>query len=405
MKKQTQAIHSRFQTKDAYGSLAMPVYHTAAYEFDNATEMADAFCGKTDAPDYSRVTNPTVTYFENKVKAMCNAHGVIAVSSGMAAISNTLICLTAAGKNIVTSRHLFGNTYSLIAGTMMRFGVKPHLTDLTNLKEVEDAIDNDTACIFMEIITNPQMEVADIAALAEIAHKKGIPLVADTTMIPFTQFDAHSLGVDIEVVSSTKYLSGGATSIGGLVIDYGTTPNFTDRMRKELLMNLGAYMTPHVAYMQNLGLETLDARYRVQADNALRVAQALKNVEQIKRVNYIGLEDNPFYELSRRQFGKTSGAMLTIDLESQEACFDCINRLQLVRRATNLFDNKSLAIHPASTIFGNFTPRQREKMDVLDTTIRLSIGLEAAEDIIEDIKRSLTPDSLTPGPSPIERGE
>ena len=389
MKKQTQAIHSRFQTKDAYGSLAMPVYHTAAYEFDNATEMADAFCGKTDAPDYSRVTNPTVTYFENKVKAMCNAHGVIAVSSGMAAISNTLICLTAAGKNIVTSRHLFGNTYSLIAGTMMRFGVKPHLTDLTNLKEVEDAIDNDTACIFMEIITNPQMEVADIAALAEIAHKKGIPLVADTTMIPFTQFDAHSLGVDIEVVSSTKYLSGGATSIGGLVIDYGTTPNFTDRMRKELLMNLGAYMTPHVAYMQNLGLETLDARYRVQADNALRVAQALKDVEQIKRVNYIGLEDNPFYELSRRQFGKTSGAMLTIDLDSQEACFDFINRLQVVRRATNLFDNKTLAIHPASTIFGNFTPRQRQKMDVLDTTIRLSIGLEDAEDIIEDIVRSV----------------
>ena len=389
MKKQTQAIHSRFQTKDAYGSLAMPVYHTAAYEFDNATEMADAFCGKTDAPDYSRVTNPTVTYFENKVKAMCNAHGVIAVSSGMAAISNTLICLTAAGKNIVTSRHLFGNTYSLIAGTMMRFGVKPHLTDLTNLKEVENAIDNDTACIFMEIITNPQMEVADIAALAEIAHKKGIPLVADTTMIPFTQFDAHSLGVDIEVVSSTKYLSGGATSIGGLVIDYGTTPNFTDRMRKELLMNLGAYMTPHVAYMQNLGLETLDARYRVQADNALRVAQALKDVEQIKRVNYIGLEDNPFYELSRRQFGKTSGAMLTIDLDSQEACFDFINRLQVVRRATNLFDNKTLAIHPASTIFGNFTPRQRQKMDVLDTTIRLSIGLEAAEDIIEDIVRTV----------------
>ena len=389
MKKQTQAIHSRFQPKDAYGSLAMPVYHTAAYEFDNATEMADAFCGKTDAPDYSRVTNPTVTYFENKVKAMCNAHGVIAVSSGMAAISNTLICLTAAGKNIVTSRHLFGNTYSLIAGTMMRFGVKPHLTDLTNLKEVENAIDNDTACIFMEIITNPQMEVADIAALAEIAHKKGIPLVADTTMIPFTQFDAHSLGVDIEVVSSTKYLSGGATSIGGLVIDYGTTPNFTDRMRKELLMNLGAYMTPHVAYMQNLGLETLDARYRVQADNALRVAQALKDVEQIKRVNYIGLEDNPFYELSRRQFGKTSGAMLTIDLDSQEACFDFINRLQVVRRATNLFDNKTLAIHPASTIFGNFTPRQRQKMDVLDTTIRLSIGLEDAEDIIEDIVRSV----------------
>lgn len=389
MKKQTKAIQARFQNPDAYGSLSMPVYHTAAYEFANATEMSDAFCGRTEAPDYSRVTNPTVTFFENKVMELTGAKGVIATNSGMAAISNTLLCISATGKNIVSSRHLFGNTYSLIGGTMLRFGVKPKLVDLTKPEEVEAAVDNNTACIFLEIITNPQMEVADIAALAEIAHRKNVPVVADTTMIPFTQFDAHALGVDIEVVSSTKYISGGATSIGGLIIDYGMLPNFTKRMRQEMLMNFGAYMTPHVAYMQNLGLETLDARYQVQAQNALRVAQALKEVEQIKRVNYIGLEDNPFYELSRRQFGKTSGAMLTIDLESQEACFDCINRLQLVRRATNLFDNKSLAIHPASTIFGNFTPRQREKMDVLDTTIRLSIGLEAAEDIIEDIVRSV----------------
>lgn len=389
MKKQTKAIQARFQNPDAYGSLSMPVYHTAAYEFANATEMSDAFCGRTEAPDYSRVTNPTVTFFENKVMELTGAKGVIATNSGMAAISNTLLCISATGKNIVSSRHLFGNTYSLIGGTMLRFGVKPKLVDLTKPEEVEAAVDNNTACIFLEIITNPQMEVADIAALAEIAHRKNVPVVADTTMIPFTQFDAHALGVDIEVVSSTKYISGGATSIGGLIIDYGMLPNFTKRMRQEMLMNFGAYMTPHVAYMQNLGLETLDARYQVQAQNALRVAQALKEVEQIKRVNYIGLEDNPFYELSRRQFGKTSGAMLTIDLESQEACFDCINRLQLVRRATNLFDNKSLAIHPASTIFGNFTPRQREKMDVLDTTIRLSIGLEAAEDIIKDIVRSV----------------
>ena len=367
----------------------MPVYHTAAYEFDNATEMADAFCGRIDAPDYSRVTNPTVTYFENKVQELTGAAGVVAVNSGMAAISNTLLCLSATGKNIVSSRHLFGNTYALIGGTLLRFGVKPKLIDLTNAEEVAAAIDNDTACIFMEIITNPQMEVADIKALADLAHEKGVPLVADTTMIPFTQFNSHELGVDIEVVSSTKYLSGGATSIGGLVIDYGTTPNFTKRMRQEMLMNLGAYMTPHVAYMQNIGLETLDARYRLQASNALAVAKALREVKKIKRVNYIGLEDNPYYELSRRQFGETSGAMLTIDLESQQACYDFINRLQLVRRATNLFDNKSLAIHPASTIFGNFTPRQREKMEVLDTTIRLSIGLEDAEDIIEDIVRAV----------------
>lgn len=230
------------------------------------------------------------------------------------------------------------------------------------------------------------MEIADIRALADIAHRHGIPLIADTTMIPFTQFSAKELGVDIEVVSSTKYISGGATTIGGLVIDYGTVPNFGKRMRQEMLMNFGAYMSPHVAYMQTVGLETLDARYRVQAGNALAVAKAIKDIPEIKKVRYPGLPDDPFHDIARRQFGETSGAMLTIDLASKEACFSFINNLKLIRRATNLFDNRTLAIHPASTIFGNFNDRQRKQMDVPDTTIRLSIGLEAPEDLVEDIE-------------------
>ena len=230
------------------------------------------------------------------------------------------------------------------------------------------------------------MEIADIRALADIAHRHGIPLIADTTMIPFTQFSAKDLGVDIEVVSSTKYISGGATTIGGLVIDYGTVPNFGKRMRQEMLMNFGAYMSPHVAYMQTVGLETLDARYRVQAGNALAVAKAIKDIPEIKKVRYPGLPDAPFHDIARRQFGETSGAMLTIDLASKEACFSFINNLKLIRRATNLFDNRTLAIHPASTIFGNFNDRQRKQMDVPDTTIRLSIGLEAPEDLVEDIE-------------------
>lgn len=374
---------------DAYGALGMPVYHTAAYEFNNADEMADAFCGRTDMPDYSRVTNPTVTHLENKVKELTGAANVIAFSSGMAAISNTLLAVAGAGKNIVSSRHMFGNTYSLIAGTLLRFGVKPKLCDLTDIATVESMVDENTCCIYLEIITNPQMEVADLRALSKVARAHHIPLIADTTMIPFTEFSARELGVDIEVVSSTKYLSGGATSIGGLVIDYGTTEGFGKRMKTEMLLNLGAYMTPHVAYMQTLGLETLDARYRLQASNALELARKLCTLPAICRVNYIGLEDNPYHELAVSQFGKTGGAMITIDLESREACFSFINRLKLIRRATNLFDNKSLAIHPASTIFGNFTDRQRKSMDVLDTTIRLSIGLEDVDDLFEDIKNSL----------------
>lgn len=389
MKKQTKAIHTSFPAKDAYGSLSMPVYHTAAYEFDTADEMADAFCGRVLVPDYSRVMNPTVMFLEDKVKTLTGAKDVIAFSSGMAAISNTMFALAAAGKNIVTSRHLFGNTFSFFTVTLKRFGVETRLCDLTNLEEVEKSVDADTCCVYLEIITNPQMEVADLKALSEIAHAKGCPLVADTTMIPFTEFSAHALGVDIEIVSSTKYLSGGATSLGGLIIDYGTAEGFNRKIRFELLFNLGAYMTPHAAYMQTIGLETLDARYEKQAANALELARKLREVPGIKSVNYVGLEDNPFYEISRRQFGNTAGAMITIELADEEACKNFINSLKLVRRATNLFDNKTLAIHPASTIFGNFTAQERKEMDVLDTTIRLSIGLEDVEDLFEDIRQAV----------------
>ncbi len=390
MKKQTQAVHTPFQCEDAYHALSMPVYHTAAYEFDNATEMADAFCGRIDKPDYSRVMNPTVTYFENKVKALTGAANVIALSSGMAAISNTLLCIASAGKNIVSSRHMFGNTFALIDKSFSRFGVGVHLCDLTDCDAVRSAIDDDTCCIYLETMTNPQMEVADLEKLAEIAHAHNIPLIADTTMIPFTVANVHQWGVDIEIVSSTKYISGGATSIGGLVIDYGTCKDFGQRMRSEMLLNFGAYMTPHVAYMQTIGLETLDARYRVQAANALTLARKLRTLKEITYVNYTGLEDNPYHAISQKLFGPTSGAMVCIELADKEACFRFINNLKLVRRATNLFDNKTLAIHPASTIFGPFTDEERKKMDVLDTTIRLSVGLEDMDDVFEDIRQALS---------------
>lgn len=389
MNKQTLAIDTPFQKSDAYGALSMPVYHTCAYEFADATVMADAFCGRIEEPDYSRVMNPTVTFLEQKVKAITGAERVTALSSGMAAISNTLLSLVEAGRNVVTSRHMFGNTFSLLTNTLPRLGVKAHLCDLTNLDEVEKAVDDDTCCIFLETITNPQLEVADLPALARIAHSHGIPLVADTTVIPFTEFSAKALGVDIEVVSTTKYLSGGATTIGGMVIDYGSHPEFARRLHDEMLFNLGAYMTPHVAYMQNLGLENLKARYTMQSANTIELAERLKTLPGIRAVNYVGLPDNRFHEIAMRQFGGTAGCMFTIDLDSKVACFRFINRLKLIRRATNLFDNRTLAIHPASTIFGPFSDEQRRAMDVLDTTIRISVGLESVDDLFEDFRQAL----------------
>lgn len=383
------AIDTPFQKRDAYGALSMPVYHTLAYEFDDAKVMADAFCGRIEEPDYSRVMNPTVTFLEQKIKKITGAERVTALSSGMAAISNTLMSLVEAGKNIVSSRHMFGNTYSLLVNTLPRLGVEAHLCDLTDTAQVEAAVDDNTCCIFLEIITNPQLEVADLRKLARIAHKHGIPLVADTTVIPFTEFCSHDLGVDIEVVSTTKYLSGGGTTLGGMVIDYGGYPEFARRMHDEMLFNLGAYMTPHVAYMQNLGLENLKARYTFQVENTMKLVQKLREIPQIKSVNYVGLPDNPYHELAREQFGDTAGCMFTIDLESREACFKFINSLKLVRRATNLFDNRTLAIHPASTIFGPFDDEQRRAMDVLDTTVRISVGMEDVDDLVEDFRQAL----------------
>jgi O-acetylhomoserine (thiol)-lyase len=385
----TRAIHVPYARRDAYDALSMPVYNAVAYEFDNAKAMTEAFSGRSGAPDYSRTGNPTVANFENRVRMLTGARHVTAFNSGMAAISNTLIALTAQGKNVLASRHLFGNTYSLLTETLARFGVETRFTDLTDAEATGRLIDENTACVFFEIITNPQMEIIDIQNLADVAHSKNTILVADTTTIPFTQFSSHGMGVDIEVVSSTKYISGGATSLGGLVIDYGTASGFSERIKGELLFNFGAYMTPQAAYLQTVGLETLDARYRVQSGNALELAKRLELLPCIKRVSYVGLPSNPYHKLARRQFGSTAGAMICIDLESEEACFDFIDSLKLIRRATNLFDNRTLAIHPYSTIFVAFTPEQKAGMDVLNTTVRLSIGLEHVDDLYNDILQAL----------------
>lgn len=390
---------------DPYGALSMPVYRALAYEFETAEEMEAAFCGRTDEHTYSRITNPTVQHFEQRVKRVTGAYGVTALNSGMAAISNTLITLAWSGCNLITSRHLFGNTYSFFANTLNAFGMEARFCDLTNAKEVAQAIDEHTCGVFLEIITNPQMEVADLAALSEIAHERGVPLIADTTIIPFSVFHAIDFGVDIEVVASTKYISGGATSLGGLIIDYGRfnqyrTPAlralegtsqspFHTRLRKEVHRNLGAYMTPDVAYQQSLGLETLQLRFERQAAVCKELAGKLKTLPAIKTVSYTGLEDNPFYEISKTQFGDYPGAMLTFDLESREECYRFINKLKLIRRATNLFDNRSLIIHPASTIFGSFTDAQREAMNVKQTTIRLSVGLESVDSLFDDICQAL----------------
>ena len=409
MQFETKILTTKYQKPDAYGSLSMPVYYTAAFEFDSAKAMSDAFCGRSMAPSYARIANPTTTYLEERVRQVTGAVSVTAMNTGMTAIAYALTAVSGTGLNIVASKHLFGNSVSLIRDTFGGLGVEARFVDFTNLEEVEAQIDRNTCALFFEIITNPQLFVADIRALAGIAHQAGVPLIADTTIVPFSAFRAKDFGIDIEVVSSTKYISGGGTGLGGLLIDYGSydwsqhpSPAlqartkrvgrkmaFTARVKTELVTNLGGLMTPQAAYMETLGLDTLDIRYRRQSESALWLARECRELPEITRVNYTGLEDNPFHTLSRQQFGELPGAVFTIDLASKDAAYQFIDNLRVIRRATNLFDRKSLAIHPASTIFGLFTDEQRQAMSVSDKTIRLSIGLESPQDLLEDIKQSL----------------
>lgn len=390
MKKTTKAIHTPFQRRDAYDALQIPIYNCMAYEFDNADYMSDVFAQKVIVPDYSRVLNPTVMHLEDRVKNLTEAKEVSAFSSGMAAISALLMCVAKAGKNIVTSRHLFGNTYLLITRTLARFGVEARLVDLNNPEEVRKAVDDNTCCIFMESVTNPQTEVADTRVLSEICRKHHIPLIADTTIVPFTEFDGKEIGLDFQVVSSTKYISGGATSLGGLIIDYGNFPEISTLIKKDAVFNLGGYMTPQAAYMQVLGMETLDVRYRRQAENARKIAEWLSKNPKVKEVGYPGLESHPNHELFKELYGENAGAMVTFDLEDKDACFNFINNLKLIHRATNLFDNRTLAIHPSSTIFVTLSDGEKKDMDVKDTTIRLSIGLEDPEDLIADLSQAIS---------------
>lgn len=402
---ESKLVSLNYPKPDPYGALSMPVYNSLAYEFDTAEEMEAAFAGKTDEHVYSRVTNPTVQHFEDKVRVATNAFGVTALNSGMAAISNAFMALAWSGCNIVTSNKLFGNTYSFFVNTLAAFGVEIRFVDLRNEDEIDAAIDNNTCALFVEIISNPQMEIADLRMLSSLAHNKGVPIVADTTLIPFSAFSASDIGVDIDVISSTKYISGGGTSLGGLIIDYGlfdwsNSPKlkhtksdsqsaFNVILRKEIHRNLGAYMTPQTAYMQSLGLESMNVRYERQASTSMELAKRLRSVEGIISVCYPGLDNHPDYQVSKSQFDGYYGAMLIFDLESKDDCFKFLNKLNLIRRATNLFDNRSLALHPATTIYVGFTPQQRAEMDVRDTTIRLSVGLEDVNALYDDIVQAL----------------
>ncbi|MFB3917410.1 MAG: aminotransferase class V-fold PLP-dependent enzyme [Terriglobales bacterium] len=402
----TKAIHGRLVKKDPHGTLRMPVYDSVAFEHDSAQDLQWAFEGRRLAHSYSRISNPTVEDYEQRVRLLSDALGVIAVSSGMAAISNVILALAEAGTNIVTTKFLFGNSYSLFESTLQPWGLDVTYVDMTDTAALAAAINENTRAVFLETITNPQLQVVDLAAVARVAHERGVPVVADgTTTTPYL-LKSKDFGADIEVISATKYISGGATAVGGLILDNGTFnwrrnpkiapwvakfgPNaLLVWLRREIYRNMGSCLSPHHAYLFSLGLETLALRIERSCNNALNIARALEACPKVVSVNYPGLDSSPYHGTAKRQLRHGFGGILTFTLHSKDECFAVMDRLKLVRRATNINDNKTLILHPASTIFCEYSPPEQESMGVNEGLLRLSVGIEDVDDIIEDLRGAL----------------
>jgi O-acetylhomoserine (thiol)-lyase len=402
----TIAIHGNHPWKDIHGALRHPVYDCVAFEHDSAEDINLTFTGRKPAHAYSRITNPTVEEFENRIRLLSGGIAVIALSSGMAAISNIILTLGGCGTNIVTSNHLFGNTLSLLKKTLKPWGLETRLVSMSRPQEVSAAIDGKTGGVFLETVTNPQLEVADIRAISSITAAKGVPLIVDNTVATPYLFRSKDFGANIEVLSSTKYISGGATTVGGLIIDNGNfnwhqssrLAEWAEKMgpmalvgalRREVYRNIGSCLAPHNAYLHSLGLETMSLRIEKSCSNALFVARFLRKHDRVKAVNYPGLNESAYHEIAADQFNKRFGGILTFELQSREECFTLINNLKLIRRASNVNDNKTLVLHPASTIFCEYTEKDLEEMGISQKMIRLSVGIEDVDDILSDLEGAL----------------
>jgi O-acetylhomoserine (thiol)-lyase len=402
----TRSLNIPFPKKDPHNALAMPVYEAVAFDFASAEDIAANFRGEFPAHTYSRTSNPTVEYFETKVRMLTGAHHVLALSSGMSAISATILAICKQGDNIISGNQLFGHSLSLLDQSLSAYGLETRFTDTTKPERVEALIDENTRAIYIETVTNPQLEIADIAKLADIANKHGILLIADSTITPPTVFSSKQFGVHVEVMSATKFISGGATAVGGIIIDNGLydwskNPNcrpifekfrkdtFVARLRKNYYRNLGMPMTAHTANYMIAGLDILELRVERCYQNCLKLGEFFEQNPKITRVDYPGLKNSPYYDLAVSQFGGVPGTVMTFDLESHEFCYRFMNRLKIIRRATNLNDNKSLIIHPYSTIYAEFSESDRREMGIRPTMMRLSVGIEGADDLIEDMIQAL----------------
>ena len=400
-------------------SRAVPIYQTTSFVFEDTQEGAELFALQKAGNIYTRITNPTTSAFEERIAALEGGVGALATASGMAAITYTILGLAHAGNHVVAASTIYGGTFNLLKETLPRYGITTTFVDIDNLEELEAAIKDNTKLVLIETLGNPVINIPDIEKIAEIAHKHQIPLVADNTFATPYLINVFSHGVDIAVHSATKFIGGHGTTIGGVIVDSGKfdwaasgkfpqlveeDPSYHNisytrdvggaafivAARVQLLRDMGAALSPFNSFLLLQGLETLSLRVERHVQNAEKIVDFLVNHPKVEKVNYPKLPESPYHALAEKYLPKGVGSIFTFHVKGGEAeARKVIDSLEIFSNLANVADAKSLVVHPATTTHAQLSDSDLEAAGVTKNQIRLSIGLENVDDLIEDLRLAL----------------
>ncbi len=413
---ETLQLHAGQIADPVTGARAVPIYQTTAYEFKNTQYAADLFALKEEGNIYTRINNPTTEVLEKRMAALDGGSGALAVASGSAAITYAIMNIAEAGDEIISSSTLYGGTFNLFRNTLPKYGINTTFVNPDNLEEFENAINENTKAIYLETIANPNINLLDFEKLGEIAHKNGIPVIIDNTFATPYLFKPLEHGADIVVYSATKFLGGHGTSIAGIIVDGGkfdwagsgrfdnfTTPDpsyhglkysdlnelaFITKVRSQLLRDMGASISPFNSFLILQGLETLSLRMDRHIENTKKVIAFLEENENVTWINYPYSKGNKYRALAEKYLPKGAGSIFTFGIKGGlKAGAIFIDSLELFSHVANVADAKSLIIHPASTTHAQLSKKDKEAAGVKEELIRISIGLETAEDLIDDLRQ------------------
>ena len=401
----TTLLHKDFGSDRSTGSTLTPIYQASAFSQESAEKLEAVFNNRAPGFAYTRIGNPTTDSFERRIASLEKGIGAVACSSGMAAVTISLLNILQAGDEVIASAGLFGGTIDLFRD-LQAFGIKTRFVTEVTAETVRSQLNEKTKAVFTELIGNPKLNVVDLKSVADVAHQGGVPFIVDSTTATPYLVRPFDFGADIVVHSSSKYINGNGSAISGIIVDSGKFKwdfarykgleeyrrfgkfAYIAKLRNGIWRNVGCCVAPATSFLNSLGLETLGLRMDRLCGNALQLAEFLQGFEGIT-VNYPALKQSPYYDLVQSQFGGKGGGILTIDAGSKEKAFKLINNLKYATIATNIGDLRTLVIHPDSTIFTHGTKEQKENAGVFEGTIRVSVGIEDIEDLKEDFEQAI----------------